>query len=216
VVRLNATVEPSHNDAVQNLAVVCLPPAPAGAGTLAADAVLAQLCAPSLTVDPDLSNNSVLVFTSVTPNTPPVLTRPIVVQTEPGQPVTFDPFAFFGDPEGFGDPTSVRLLSPPATGTVSIDPLTGLVTFTPADGVEGTVTFTIELCDLRGGCVTAAVEIEVGTTVATTGTSSEPLVLAGLALIILGAIAMVVARLAIRRRTVRRTDAVEEGSGSGG
>jgi uncharacterized repeat protein (TIGR01451 family) len=211
VVRMSATVDPGHNDAVRNLAVICLPPAPAGAGSVPADAVLAQLCAPSLIVDPDLSNNSVLVFSSVTPNTPPVLTRPIVVQTEPGQPVTFDPFAFFGDPEGFGDPTSVRLVTPPGTGTVSIDPVTGLVTFTPAAGVEGTVTFTIELCDLRGGCVTASVQIEVGGVVASTGTSSAALVLAGLATVVLGAIALVAARLERQRRALRPTASAGEG-----
>jgi hypothetical protein len=211
-VRVNATVDPVHEDAVRNLAVICLPPAPAGSGILPADAVLAQLCEPSLTVDPDPSDNSVLVFSSVTPNTLPVLTRPIIVQTEPGQPVTFDPFAFFGDPEGFADPTSVRLVSPPGSGSVSIDPVTGLVTFTPADGVEGTVTFTIELCDLRGGCVTALVEIEVGGSgsVPTTGTSSEPVVLAGLLLVVLGAIALVGARL------VRQTGAAGVASRSEG
>ena len=50
----------------------------------------------------------------------------------------------------------------PTNGTVSIDPATGEVTYTPNDGFSGTDTFTYEICDTGGAnCDTATVTVTV-------------------------------------------------------
>jgi hypothetical protein len=66
--------------------------------------------------------------------------------------------------------------------------------------------------------VTAEVAIEVvsAATTAGTGASSEDLVLAGLVLVVLGAMVVIAARLEGRRRALSRTDAAEEASGTEG
>ena len=67
------------------------------------------------------------------------------------QPITVCLTTNDSDPENALDNTSVTLLSTPpaAEGTVTIDALTGCITFTPAAGFFGTVTpFGYKICDL--------------------------------------------------------------------
>ena len=64
------------------------------------------------------------------------------------------------DVDGVIDPTSVTA-SPPANGTVSVDPVTGEITYTPNPDFSGGDTFDYQVCDDGGACNTATVTITV-------------------------------------------------------
>ncbi len=87
--------------------------------------------------------------------------------TNENQPVTIDVRA-----NDTTTPSGVSLkvptqATPPANGTVSIDPITGLVTYTPNPGYKGTDSFTYEVCTEPSAalpntlCKTATVTISV-------------------------------------------------------
>ncbi|MBR9920154.1 MAG: tandem-95 repeat protein [Bacteroidetes bacterium] len=69
------------------------------------------------------------------------------------------------DPAGGIDPTSVAIVDSPNNGTVSVNPVTGEVTYTPDPNFIGTDTYTYEVCDtgnpLPPLCDTATVTIDV-------------------------------------------------------
>ncbi|MEJ5231646.1 MAG: Ig-like domain-containing protein [Geminicoccaceae bacterium] len=75
-----------------------------------------------------------------------------------GQPVVVDLLAAASDPDG--DPLVVTALGLPEHGTVAILEA-GRVTYTPANGFEGTDRFTYTVGDGRGGTATGEVEIVV-------------------------------------------------------
>jgi len=81
-------------------------------------------------------------------------------QTTENTPVVIDVLANDTDTDGI-DPTSVSIASPPANGSVSIDPVTGDITYTPDPGFMGLDAFMYEVCDLLGLCNTAAVVVLV-------------------------------------------------------
>lgn len=54
------------------------------------------------------------------------------------------------DPDGTIDLTTVTVQSPPSNGTVSVDPITGVVTYTPNTGFTGVDTFTYTVRDNNG------------------------------------------------------------------
>ena len=91
-------------------------------------------------------------LTATTPN-PPVA-NPDIASTTAGQPVTLNTLG--NDQPGAGngkplDPTSVTVPSSgtgaPQHGTVSVDPATGNITYTPAPGFTGTDTYSYTVCD---------------------------------------------------------------------
>ncbi|WP_158277224.1 Ig-like domain-containing protein [Serinibacter arcticus] len=62
------------------------------------------------------------------------------------------------------DPTSVEIVTPPTKGTVTVDPETGVVTYTPTPGTSGTDTFTYTICDTSSPtpvCATGTVTVTV-------------------------------------------------------
>jgi LruC domain-containing protein/uncharacterized repeat protein (TIGR01451 family) len=64
------------------------------------------------------------------------------------------------------DPTSVTFIvgtqpNPSTQGTFTVDPTTGLVTFTPANGFIGTATINYQVCDLNGLCDIATITVNV-------------------------------------------------------
>jgi outer membrane protein OmpA-like peptidoglycan-associated protein len=64
------------------------------------------------------------------------------------------------DSDGEGDTLTVTAVTTPTSGTATINP-DGTVSYTPAAGYEGTVTFTYTVSDGQGGTATATVTIVV-------------------------------------------------------
>jgi len=81
-------------------------------------------------------------------------------QTTENTPVVIDVLANDTDTDGI-DPTSVSIASPPANGTVAVDPVTGEITYTPDVGFMGLDAFMYEVCDSLGLCNTASVVVLV-------------------------------------------------------
>jgi uncharacterized repeat protein (TIGR01451 family) len=84
--------------------------------------------------------------------------------TDEGTPVDVDVLANDDDPDGWVDldPASVAVTGGPNHGNTSVDPITGIVTYTPDPNYNGTDTFTYEVCDLSGVCDEATVDITIG------------------------------------------------------
>ncbi|MGQ1911534.1 Ig-like domain-containing protein, partial [Marinifilum sp. RC60d5] len=59
------------------------------------------------------------------------------------------------------DPTSVTIITDPANGVVTVDPVTGQLYYIPDPNYHGTDEILYQVCDLKGNCTTAAVTIIV-------------------------------------------------------
>jgi len=59
------------------------------------------------------------------------------------------------------DPSTVIVITPPANGTVTVDPVTGDITYTPDYLFTGNDQFTYQVCDSTGLCTTATVFVTV-------------------------------------------------------
>ena len=83
--------------------------------------------------------------------------------TDEDAPVTVDVLANDGDLEGALDPASVSVIGGPSHGSVSIDPATGRITYTPDPNYNGPDTFTYQVCDTGTPalCDTAVVTVDV-------------------------------------------------------
>jgi uncharacterized repeat protein (TIGR01451 family) len=106
--------------------------------------------------------------TSPTASVTVVVPRPPVAVTENATTpedtaVLIDVLANDSDPDLNLDPTSVSIFGAPTLGTVTLDPLTGVVTYTPAQNYTGTDTFTYRVCDTSTPalCTTAVVNITI-------------------------------------------------------
>ncbi len=126
------------------------------------------------TIDPDASQGGpyTVTITAVDPDGNAVSTtfpwnvaNPVPVAeanttaTPEETPVTIAVLGNDVDPDG--DPITVTSTTPPANGTVSINP-DGTITYTPDAGFQGTDTFTYTIGDNNGGSSTATVTINVG------------------------------------------------------
>ncbi len=78
--------------------------------------------------------------------------------TNEDNPVTIDVLSNDNDPDG--DPLTVNVFSPPANGSVNVNP-DGSIEYTPNADFNGTDTFEYEICDSDGVCATATVSIVV-------------------------------------------------------
>jgi hypothetical protein len=80
-----------------------------------------------------------------------------------GDPVAIDVLANDTDPDGTLDTGTLRVIDGPAKGSVVIDPVTGVITYTPDVGTFGPDTFTYEICDTDPNlvCSSAVVTIDV-------------------------------------------------------
>ena len=118
---------------------------------------------------PVLCDTATVTITVNPVNDPPVAVDDVTVTNE-DTPVDIDIVANDDDPLdplGNIDPTTVDTIpgSGPANGSVTIDPVTGVVTYTPDSGFNGTDTFDYVVCDdgnpLPSQCDTATVTITI-------------------------------------------------------
>jgi peptidyl-prolyl cis-trans isomerase A (cyclophilin A) len=102
----------------------------------------------SYTVDDNDGNTSNVATATVTISTqlPPV-GNDDAVRTPRGQAVDIDVLANDTDAEDGIDPTTVTIVDTANHGTTQVDPVTGVVTYTPAAGFVGTDTFTYIFAD---------------------------------------------------------------------
>ncbi len=98
---------------------------------------------------------------SVTTNGLPIAVNDAAV-TSPETPVDIDVLLNDIDPESALDPATVMVISGPSNGSVTVDAMTGVVTYSPDQGFFGTDTFVYEVCDDAGACSSATVSVEVG------------------------------------------------------
>lgn len=85
------------------------------------------------------------------------------VTTPQGTPVTIPVLGNDSDPDGTLLPTTVEIVTPPPSGSVTVN-TDGTITFTPAPGFTGVVTFVYQVCDNSGiptYCDQATVSITV-------------------------------------------------------
>jgi len=93
-------------------------------------------------------------------NDPPVA-RDDTASVAEDENVTIDVPGNDTDVDGDLNPRSVRIVSPPGSGTASVGPVAGEVTYEPNDDYYGVDVFVYEVCDSQGVCDTAVVEITV-------------------------------------------------------
>jgi len=101
------------------------------------------------------------VTVNVTPvDDPPVANDDTASVAEDGS-VTINVPGNDSDPDGDLDLTSVTVISQPANGAVTVNPITGAITYEPDANFDGTDTFSYEICDSEGVCDTATVTVNV-------------------------------------------------------
>ncbi|QTN38518.1 tandem-95 repeat protein [Cryomorphaceae bacterium] len=98
-------------------------------------------------------------------NDPPVAVG-LTVSTPEDTPISIPVTVNDYDIDSNIDPTTVTITGQPSNGSVSVDPVTGAVTYTPDPNFNGTDTFIYQVCDdgtpLPALCDTAIVEVIVG------------------------------------------------------
>jgi VCBS repeat-containing protein len=100
------------------------------------------------------SNFTVQSFTATVENT---------ILTPEDTPITIDVLANDYDVDGTIDPTTVVITEGPSNGTVVVDPVTGVVTYTPDLNYNGPDSFKYTVADNEGGVSTpATVKLNVG------------------------------------------------------
>ena len=98
--------------------------------------------------------------TTVPPTTPTAVDDNASTSEDTATPVTV--LTNDTDPDNDIDPTTVRVTGDPTNGTTSVNPVTGVITYTPNPNWSGTDTFTYEVCDATELCDTATVTVLVG------------------------------------------------------
>jgi len=112
--------------------------------------------------DSDGSCDTALVTITVIPTEDPPIARNDTASTVGDAAVVVDVIVNDYDADGDLDPTTLRVASPPASGTAEANRFTGEITYSPADGFIGTDTFDYEVCDAGGRCDMATVTVVVG------------------------------------------------------
>ena len=158
------TVAPGHGTTSVNTTTGVVTYTPA-AGFSGVDTYTYRVC--------DLSATPVCATALVTitvPNAP--VANPDTVITPPNTPVTTNVIGNDTVTPGGAplDPTSVGIATGPAHGTVTVDPTTGAVTYTPNPDYSGPDSFTYTVCDKSTPtkvCVTGTVSVSVPANVVT-------------------------------------------------
>jgi gliding motility-associated-like protein len=124
--------------------------------------------------------DTTIVIIDVTPvNDPPVAVDDSET-TEEDTPVVINVVGNDNDPDGAIDPTTVAEVTPPSNGSITIDPVTGDITYTPEPDFVGTDVFVYAVCDtgLPVLCDTAVVTVTITSvpdTMLVTTPEDEPL-----------------------------------------
>jgi len=118
-----------------------------------------ELCDPTA-----LCDQALISFTVAPVNDPPIANDDNV-STPEDSPVVINVLSNDTDLDGSLVPSSVAIGTPPANGTVSVDPVTGQITYTPNANWNGTDSFTYQVCDngtpLPALCDVATVTVTV-------------------------------------------------------
>ncbi|MCG9911084.1 MAG: Ig-like domain-containing protein, partial [Flavobacteriales bacterium] len=113
---------------------------------------------------PPLCATANLIVTVVAVNDPPVANADNA-STNEDTPVTVNVLGNDTDLDGSLVPASVAIASAPTNGSVSVNPVTGAITYTPNPNFNGTDSFIYQVCDngtpLPALCDTAVVTITV-------------------------------------------------------
>jgi hypothetical protein len=154
---LVATVDPAHGSVVvQSDGRITYTPAANFSGS---DTFTYRVC--------DLGSPEVcsvaVVFIDVTALPDPPVAVVDSTVTDEGTSVEIEVLVNDTDPESDIDPTSVAMTTSPASGVVTVDSLTGRLTYTPKLNFNGTDAFTYQVCDLGSPvqCDTAVVTVVV-------------------------------------------------------
>jgi hypothetical protein len=91
----------------------------------------------------------------------PITAANLSVSTVAGVPVTIDDVAAAVDPNGVLLPSSVQITQQPAHGTATVNPTTGVITYTPAVTFSGTDTIIYTLADSSQAAAPATITITV-------------------------------------------------------
>ncbi|WP_370277737.1 retention module-containing protein [Pontibacterium sp.] len=92
----------------------------------------------------------------------PPVALPDSVSVDEDSSVVIDVLANDSDPDGDLDPSTVTIVSPPSNGTVTVDPVTGAVTYTPNENYNGPDSFEYTVQDEEGNTSEpASVSIDV-------------------------------------------------------
>jgi len=146
-------VPPSHGTVVRGPDhTVNYIPDPDFSGT---DSFTYEVCDPS-----GLCDTATVTVNVTAADDPPVAADDAVEVAEDGR-VDIDVPANDSDPDGNLDRTSVAVLTQPAHGDVTVNPVTGVVTYEPDADFTGTDAFAYEICDNQGLCDVATVRVEV-------------------------------------------------------
>ncbi len=100
---------------------------------------------------------------TVTPVNDPPAAADDHATTDEDAPVAIPILTNDTDPDGSGDldRTSVAVTSGATSGSVAIDPATGVATYTPDQDWNGDDTFTYQVCDTAAVCATAVAHVTV-------------------------------------------------------
>ena len=150
---------------------------PPSNGTITIDPVTGEI---TYTPNTGFSGNDTLVYSICDTGMPVACDTAVVVimvtpvndapvantdnaSTNEGSPVVIDAPSNDTDVDGNLDETSLTVVTPPSNGTVTIDPLTGEMTYTPNSGFSGNDTLIYSICDtgMPVLCDTALVIITV-------------------------------------------------------
>jgi gliding motility-associated-like protein len=150
---------------------------PPSNGTTTIDPVTGEI---TYTPNPGFSGNDTLIYSICDTGIPVLCDTAVVVitvnpvndapiangdsaSTNEGNPVVINAPSNDTDPDGNLDETSVTVVTPPSNGTVTIDPVTGEITYTPNPGFSGNDTLIYSICDtgMPVLCDTAQVIITV-------------------------------------------------------
>jgi hypothetical protein len=88
-----------------------------------------------------------VIYITVTPVNDPPVAMDDVATTDEDTPVVISSLSNDFDIDGMLDPSSVMISGGPSSGTASVDPATGNITYTPNPGFSGSDTIYYTVCD---------------------------------------------------------------------